>query len=165
MQIQETITVARELHVAPCLACGNTDIRLTDCNYSAFNHGGGECTKCKRATSSAVGISSSMDELARIWNTENDIAVLLQAQQTIIDKANARIAELKIKRGPSFVDLDTTEFAQCLMTAHEFFEGTKSGMLTCDDGNGVWATATQKSDSSCNTEKPQWATHVVWYNR
>ena len=167
MLIQETVTLtrARELHVAPCLECGNTDIRLTDCNYSSFNHGGGECTKCKRHSFAAVGISPSMDDLARIWNAENDYEVLLQAQRTIIDKANIKIAQLKEKRGPLHALLSDDEKSTCLMTADEFHEGDRSGMLTCDDGNGVWATATHKSDVPCGATKPDWATHVVWYNR
>lgn len=167
MLIQETVTLtrARELHVAPCLECGNADIRLTDCNYSSFNHGGGECTKCKRTSSAAVGISPSMDDLACIWNAQNDYALLLQAQQTIIDNAHARIAQLKAKRGPLHAPLSDDEKSTSLMTADDFREGYESGMLTCDDGSGVWATATQKSDVPCGATKPDWATHVVWYNR
>ena len=165
MLIKETVTRERELHVAPCLQCGNADIRLTDSNYSSFNKGGGECTKCNNTAFAGVGCAPSMDELANNWNAANDIAQLLAAQELIIAKANDRIKELKIKRGPLFILLDADEKENCLMTAEEFADGEECGMLTGDDGNGVWATASHKSELTTYATKPEWATHVVWYNR
>lgn len=165
MLIKETVTRERELHVAPCLQCGNTDIRLRDSNYSSFNQGGGECSKCGHSVFAGVSCSPTMDDLAGIWNSANDIALLIEAQERIVAKANDRIKELKIKRGPLFILLDDDEKESCLMTAEEFEDDENSGMLTSDDGSGVWATSTHKSELTTYAPKPQWATHVVWYNR
>lgn len=165
MRIKETVTVERELHVAPCLACGNTDIRLTDSNYSSFNQGGGECKKCKHSTFAGVGCAPTMDELAQIWNAGNDINTLIEAQELIIAHANDRIKALKIQRGPVFMPLSQDEKDTCLMLVEDFLEGERSGMLTGDDGHGIWATATHKGEYGTFTDKPEWATHVAWYNR
>jgi hypothetical protein len=54
---------------------------------------------------------------------------------------------------------------ECLMPAQEFEEGEDCGMLTSDDGHGYWATDKKVSNVSCWREKPEWATHVCWYNR
>ena len=100
MLITESQTVQREIHVAPCLECGNTEIRLTDSGYSSFNQGGGECLKCGHATHAGVGCLPSMDDLAAIWNAGNDIPTLIKAEEAKIAQAQARIDELKAKLKP-----------------------------------------------------------------
>lgn len=165
MLITETKTVQREIHVAPCLECGNTDIMLSDCNYSSFNKGGGKCKKCGHEVSASVGTFPTMDELAAIWNASNDIPTLIRAEEAKIAEAEARIAALKVKRGQELTPLDDDEKEECLMTAEDFIRDEKAGCFTCDDGNGVWATATHKSDIDTGLPRPDWATHVVWYNR
>ena len=166
MLITETKTVQRELHVAPCLACGHTDIALSDNNYSAFNSGGGTCRRCGHEVTRSVGCLPSLDELAAIWNAGNDIPTLIRAEEAIIAAARTRIADLKKKLGPALSpltleDLDDPGF----MTAEAFLQDEEAGFLTGNDGSGFWATATHRSDLSTYAPRPEWATHVLWFNR
>ncbi len=165
MKITEMKAVQREIHVTPCLACGSTNILLSDCNYSSFNRGGGECQSCGHQAFAMVGSNPTMDTLAGIWNASNDIFFLIREEENKIAEAEKRIAFLKAKRGPELTPLDEDEADECLMTAETFIQEEKDGCLTCDDGSGVWATATHKSDISTGLPRPEWATHVVWYNR
>lgn len=166
MLVTETITVQHEIHVAPCLKCGHTDILLSDSNYSSFNVGGGECKKCRHTSTASVGCSPTMKELAAIWNAGNDIPALIKAEEAKIAAATKRINELKVKAGPSIhLKPFSGSDEQCLMTAAQYEEDEGSGMLGSDDGNGYWATATQRSDISTSKPRPDWATHVVWFNR
>lgn len=95
MQITETKTVTREVHVAPCLKCGSTDIVLTDSNYSSCNTGGGLCKKCGHTSFSGVGCLPSMDQLASNWNAENDIPTLISAEEAKIAASTAKIEQLQ----------------------------------------------------------------------
>ena len=97
MLITETTTVQREIHVAPCLECGHTDILLSDCNYSSFNQGGGECKKCGHKTYAGVGCNPTMDQMAAIWNAGNDIPTLIRAEEAKIAESNATIQALRAK--------------------------------------------------------------------
>lgn len=94
--------------------------------------------------------------------TETNIPDLIRAEEDKIADAQKRITALKAKRGPEFTPLDDDEKAKCLMTAEVFFGDEDTD---CDDGNGVWATATHKSDIDVSITRPDWATHVVWHNR
>lgn len=105
MLITETTTVKREINVAPCLECGHADILLSDCNYSSFNHGGGECKKCGHKTYAGVGCNPTMDQLAAIWNAGNDIPTLIRAEEAKIAESNVKIQALRAKTG----DADTAE--------------------------------------------------------
>lgn len=164
MLVKETTTVEREVHVAPCLECGGTDILLSDSNYSSFNQGGGKCKKCGRETMSGVGCLPKIDELAAIWNHGNDIPTLIQAEQDKIAAAEKRIAELKDKAGATG-QLEPIKPDDTLMTAAEFREYEDNGSLTPDDGEGVWATECGVSGIPVSRTQPLWATHVVWYGR
>lgn len=53
----------------------------------------------------------------------------------------------------------------CHLTLAQFKEYEDNGSLTSDDGDGCYATATEVSDVSVRCCAPDWATHVVWYNR
>lgn len=98
MKITERVEVTRELFVAPCLSCGGTDILLNDSGYSSFNIGGGQCKTCGRESREGnLSCYVSMDTLANIWNRENDISRLIEAQETIIKDAKERIKNLKKK--------------------------------------------------------------------
>lgn len=33
------------------------------------------------------------------------------------------------------------------------------------DGSGYWATATEMSDLDVFSPRPDWATHVMWFNK
>ena len=96
MQVTETRTITRDLHVAPCLKCGHADILLSDSGYSAFNLGGGRCKQCGHDVSASVGCNPTMDDLAAIWNKANDIQQLLDVQLAAIDEAQARVLELEV---------------------------------------------------------------------
>lgn len=54
---------------------------------------------------------------------------------------------------------------ECLMSAEDFLDDADSGCLISDDGSGYWATETMVSEVSCWADKPEWATHVCWYNK
>lgn len=42
----------------------------------------------------------------------------------------------------------------------------ETGAINSDDGSGVWATATEQSDVSVwEGGTPEWATHVMWFNK
>lgn len=97
MLIKEQTTVEREIHVAPCLECGSSDIALSDSNYSSFNNGGGRCKKCGHEVTGGVACMPSIDRLAAIWNAANDIPTLIQAEEKKIADAAERIAVLKAK--------------------------------------------------------------------
>lgn len=97
MLITETTTVKREIHVAPCLECGHADILLSDCNYSSFNQGGGECKRCGHKNYAGVGCNPTMDQLAAIWNAGNDIPTLIRAEEAKIAEATGKIQTLRAK--------------------------------------------------------------------
>ncbi len=53
-------------------------------------------------------------------------------------------------------------------TTKEFKEMVQCKTVTNDDGCGVWATYSQASDQYVDCSKlkvPEWATHVVWFNK
>lgn len=62
-----------------------------------------------------------------------------------------------------------------VMTIEEFIECCDNESFIDDDGMGSWATETYylpghwiyPSDFTCGDrlDKPEWATHVVWYNK
>lgn len=54
---------------------------------------------------------------------------------------------------------------KCLMSAEEFLECEESETIIEDDGCGYWATHDKVSDVNCFAIKPDWATHVCWYNK
>jgi farnesyl diphosphate synthase len=55
------------------------------------------------------------------------------------------------------------------VTWDEFCTAMKNGSISDDDGDGDFATATHVSDvhvpSTTIWKKPEWATHVLWYNK
>lgn len=53
------------------------------------------------------------------------------------------------------------------MTMDEFIGLINYNVLTPDDGHGCWATDMVMDDNSnvFVLQKPNWATHVVWFNR
>lgn len=53
-----------------------------------------------------------------------------------------------------------------VFTAEEFAGLRAVGAIIPDDGCGYWATADGFSDfHNCFGPKPEWATHVAWFNR
>ena len=52
-----------------------------------------------------------------------------------------------------------------LFTADEWLEASDAGYFISDDGSGYWATEKEHSTVSCWSIKPDWATHVLWFNK
>lgn len=77
----------------------------------------------------------------------------LQAAKAVVFSGFAleKITE-KLEPLPKYVDLITVE---------EFGDGY--GYL--GDGEGYWATTTAMSRESCCLPKPDWATHIAWFNK
>lgn len=63
----------------------------------------------------------------------------------------------------SVVDPDNTD----VYTVEDFFKEVKHGMFTDYDGSGYYMLddKTETNISVWEYEKPNWATHVAWYNR
>lgn len=51
------------------------------------------------------------------------------------------------------------------MSAEDFMSYQQCGAICPGDGLGYWATATHMSGVRAFVDKPDWATHVVWFNR
>lgn len=65
-------------------------------------------------------------------------------------------------------DLNLTKFPRYgdVMLLSEFQDCMKSGMITPYDGEGCYATSEGFDDYwSCFSDPPEWATHVVWFNK
>lgn len=56
-----------------------------------------------------------------------------------------------------------------LMSVDEFAQSVEDGSFIDYDGYGYWAVADKMSDvvvrPSTVDDKPEWATHVIWFNR
>ena len=95
MFIEEEVSVKKKIYVAPCIACGSEDINIFDYGYSSPNMGGGRCKSCKREVSHNIAsIFPTKKELAKIWNDENDKAVLIKRAQQKIAEAQLEIERL-----------------------------------------------------------------------
>lgn len=166
MLVKETVVVERELHVAPCLECGNTDILLSDSGYSSFNCGGGKCKKCGHTAQGAVSCIPSMTDLAHIWNASNDIPTMIAAERAKIEQAEKRIKELEVKAGASlYIKPFTNKDLNDLMSIEDFEEAMDRGFMSPTEGVGYWSTENGKSAFSTRQKQPTWATHVLWVSR
>ena len=52
-----------------------------------------------------------------------------------------------------------------LFQLDEWDEYVKCGAFNSDDGSGYWATKTQYAHISCWDQMPDWATHILWFNK
>lgn len=54
-----------------------------------------------------------------------------------------------------------------LMPAEEWLHYRDCGIFIPDDGSGYWSTRDGESEQSVWTwvNQPEWATHVMWYNK
>jgi hypothetical protein len=95
----------------------------------------------------------------------NDIQAAIAAEEALISSATARVAKLRQQLGPAMTPLDAEDIEEGLMSAEAFYRESDNGCLTGDDGDGVWATETHRSDVRTSQPKPDWATHVLWFNR
>ena len=65
------------------------------------------------------------------------------------------------------VPIDSDSFGD-MIPLNEFVSCVKSNVFTPDDGIGHWATETEEdvdTDVLSGDPKPDWATHVMWYNK
>lgn len=98
MRIEKTVKTTVDVYVAPCIKCGGTDISIDDMGYSNPNMGGGKCKTCKHEVIQGCTWDVDKMTLIRIWNDSNDISTVIAQQQAIIDKAQAEINALLLKR-------------------------------------------------------------------
>lgn len=53
-----------------------------------------------------------------------------------------------------------------VMSAEDWSNCVRVGAFIPDDGDGYWCkNGIYESNVSCWKPKPEWATHVAWYNR
>lgn len=66
--------------------------------------------------------------------------------------------KLKTKPFPEYADV---------MAASEFIAAVNDGFFIPYDGDGYWSTEEGMTEASVwnGGRKPEWATHVVWFNR
>ncbi len=106
MKITETITVEKDVYVAPCFKCGSEDIKFGDCGYWQGNSGGGKCQSCNHEEWHSCGRDPSKERLIEIWNKHNDLDILQAEQTKIIEDAQAKRAllrEILIQRNVKFL--------------------------------------------------------------
>ena len=60
--------------------------------------------------------------------------------------------------------MDHPEYGD-LFSLDEWEKAMHAGWFNSDDGSGYWATKTQYAHVSCWDECPEWATHVLWFNK
>jgi len=106
---------------------------------------------CKTAGFGAKVVPVNLDEVAKGYISSAKELFNIDLAQILKEK------ELGLRE---FNELDK----ECLMTDEEFKEHTDCGGIISSDGDGYWATDKMVSDVSCWREKPEWATHVCWYN-
>ncbi len=82
-------------NVAPCFECNSKDIAFSHYGHPRFNYGGGECRQCGHKTFSAMGINPTDEDAVKIWNAQNSISELIDAQRRTIQASKKRILELQ----------------------------------------------------------------------
>ncbi|MES2877505.1 MAG: hypothetical protein V4713_03715 [Pseudomonadota bacterium] len=90
------------LHIEPCLECGCRNIHLSDDNifnekHPNHNTGGGVCMNCGSEVNRNAPPNPTPTELAAIWNSCNDIKLLIEAEQKSIAASRSRIEWLQIR--------------------------------------------------------------------
>lgn len=129
---------AREDSPNPAIAGIYTDDKIADIVRKAVGHG-------------AIVTPIKLDQVAPGYINFAKEVLNIDLEKILIEK-----------------EFGLTEFSnldrECLMTAEEFKEHTDSGGIISSDGCGNWATDKMISEVSCWKEKPDWATHVCWFN-
>jgi hypothetical protein len=90
----------------------------------------------------------------------------------ILNMSNMRPGAVKmlgINLSPIFTPIDFSDEELCMFSIEDFDLACRGGSFNDMDGDGRWATATQKSNQtvspSTRNNAPEWATHVVWFNK
>ncbi|WP_410951006.1 hypothetical protein [Pseudomonas sp. S1(2024)] len=97
MPSEETVTLAGNIYVAPCLQCGGTDIVLLHNHDTSLNMGGGKCKKCGVEALAELSVNPRAGQMAAAWNAQNDTQTLIRKELGIIAQAQRRVLELKAK--------------------------------------------------------------------
>lgn len=108
-----------------------------------------------------------IDKIKTMHGMESDVLVRLAAVQKELDelKGKKKLKEPKLK--VEVIDPDLGDH----MTWADFLKHIEDGSISDDDGCADLATDTQVSNISVNCsgakdfKKPDWATHVIWYNK
>jgi hypothetical protein len=95
-----------------------------------------------------------------------------------VDIMDEKASELKFKEFIYWVDEDGEDrLCGDLFTVKEFLSMIASKSIMNDDGHGKLATTTQESNvyvmpsdmfhknGALNFKFPEWATHVIWFNK
>lgn len=100
--------------------------------------------------------------------------ILRNLAQSAAASADRAIEALRLLiDGVEFRDLLPDEHHDCRMAWDDFVASCRAGGLTDDDGHGELATDARVSNIriypgealSVSYVRPNWATHVVWYNK
>lgn len=84
---------------APCIKCGSEDIHFGDCGYSSFNVAYGKCRGCKKNDMSFnCGWPINISDIVKVWNKENDPAILREGYEKQIAELKAKIKALPKKK-------------------------------------------------------------------
>lgn len=127
-----------------------------------------------------LSLGGNMNDLIKELSEESGITQYIAANNKYLE----RFAELIIKECCSTVNENSERFIlkrfgieykprmrkhdnySDIFTIEEFENDRSMGALISDDGSGYWSTETERSNISVwSYEKPEWATHVAWYNR
>lgn len=95
MIVKEKVSTEKDVYIAPCLKCGHDDVSIFDYGYNAPNLGGGKCKKCGHEVVSACNILPTVSELAKKWNSENDIPTLIEKKELEKSLIEDEINQLK----------------------------------------------------------------------
>lgn len=102
-------------------------------------------------------LSDVQEMIAR--SRDEDARQALNRVKLVIDrKLRDKVEAPELKPIPA-------EDLACLMMAEAFLLEEASGFLNSDDGTGYWATATHRSGIPVHAARPDWATHVLWFNK
>ena len=106
------------------------------------------------------------DAVSRVFNKEKFAKLLIKdiCNGLFIEDAKYIHDKYDMVFEPEMSKLDLK--SGDLMTVKEFISHRDARVFLPYDGSGNWATATHESNWSVWTiEKPEWATHVMWYNK
>lgn len=76
---------------------------------------------------------------------------IFQVRNNLLQKEDEKLEPI-----PDYGDLFTIKYFKSMV---------KDGSIMDDDGCGYYATETHMSRVNCFSQRPSWATHVVWFNK
>lgn len=145
------------------LAHGPVD-RYTRGLVAERNYGGGN------GTHDAV-IDAFCEEITRVFNEALSAATPDKLEQLLDLLITTRMDPAKPRPDDQALVHEIPDYGDH-MTWDAFKEAVDDGFFMDDDGHGILASATKASATRINPsdvddlyEKPDWATHVVWFNK